>query len=71
MTSLQKEGYQIHKLKNPDAITEFQNSIAGIDFAFANNVNRELCNYDTSLFERDVAKKRSCSTRLTGYLKAN
>lgn len=64
MTTLEEKGYQIFKLSNADIISQLKQCVANIEFDFSNNLNRELCNYDTSLFETDLKKKQSLFTQV-------
>lgn len=59
MTTLEKKGYQIFKLSNSAVVADLKKCVHDIDFEFSNNLNREICNYDTSLFETDLQKKQS------------
>lgn len=58
VNTLKTKGYQIFKLKNTSLVEQLKNCVSQVNFEFANNLNREICNYDTSLFETDLNKKQ-------------
>ncbi len=51
------EGFVKLNLLNPTRLEELKQLAGQTHFAFENNVNRERCSYNTSLFEVDSAKR--------------
>jgi hypothetical protein len=56
-TQFKKEGYVKISLLDTDGIADLKRIVSEITFSFENNVNRERCNYNTTLFEANADKR--------------
>jgi hypothetical protein len=57
MTKLEKEGYAIERVTAPSVIEKLKELSSALEFEFANNVNKKITKYSSTLFEADKSKK--------------